>query len=88
LFGLAIGYYETVYFAVSMCSTDPRITASMFAILMAAANIGTGIGLGLSGLAVDTIGYRWTFIVIAALNLLALPLLPLIFPPRSKEVNK
>ena len=88
LFGLAFGYYETVYFAVSMRSTDPRIAASMFAILMAVANIGTGIGLGLSGLAVDTIGYRLTFVIIACLNLLALPLLPLIFPPKPKEANK
>jgi len=59
--------------------TDPRIAASMFAILMAVANIGTGVGFAISGGLVDTIGYRWTFIIIAALNLLALPLIPLIF---------
>jgi len=84
VFGLAFGYYETVYFAMSMRSTDPRIAASMFAILMAIANVGTGVGLGLSGVAVDTIGYRYTFVVIALLNLLALPLLPVIFPRSSK----
>ena len=84
VFGLAFGYYETVYFAMSMRSTDPRIAASMFAILMAIANVGTGVGLGLSGVAVDTIGYRGTFVVIALLNLLALPLLPVIFPRLSK----
>lgn len=79
LFGLAFGFYETVYFAISMELTDPRIAASMFSILMAVANIGTAIGLGLSGALVDTIGFRLTFIVIAALNLAALPLLPVIF---------
>jgi PAT family beta-lactamase induction signal transducer AmpG len=79
VFGLAFGYYETVYFATSMDLTDPRIAASMFAILMAVANIGTGVGFAISGGLVDTIGYRWTFIIIAALNLLALPLIPLIF---------
>jgi len=79
LFGLAFGYYETVYFAISMQSTDPRIAASMFSILMAIANVGTGIGLALSGALVDTISYRPTFALIAALNLLALPLLPVIF---------
>ena len=79
MFGLAFGYYETVYFAISMEKTDPRIAASMFAILMAIANIGTGIGLPLSGLFSDLIGFRWTFLVIAMLNLLAIPLLPGIF---------
>ena len=79
MFGLAFGYYETVYFAISMEKTDPRIAASMFAILMAIANIGTGIGLPLSGVFSDLMGYRWTFLVIAMLNLLAIPLLPGIF---------
>jgi PAT family beta-lactamase induction signal transducer AmpG len=79
LFGLAYGYYETVYFALSMRLTDPRIAASMFSILMAVANLGTAIGVGLSGFLVDSIGYRGTFAVIAGLNLLALPLLPIIF---------
>jgi PAT family beta-lactamase induction signal transducer AmpG len=80
VFGLAFGYYETVYFALSMRCTDPRIAASMYAILMAVANIGTGVGLGLSGAAVDAIGYRATFGVFALLNLLVIPLLPRIFP--------
>jgi PAT family beta-lactamase induction signal transducer AmpG len=79
LFGLAFGYYETVYFATSMDFTDPRIAASMFAILMAIANIGTGVGLAVGGMLVDAIGYQWTFVMIAALNLLALPLIPSIF---------
>jgi PAT family beta-lactamase induction signal transducer AmpG len=80
LFGLAFGYYETVYFAIAMRATDLRIAASMFSILMAIANVGTGIGLALSGALADTLGYRLTFMVIAALNILAVPLLPLIFP--------
>jgi len=84
VFGIAFGYYETVYFAVSMDVTDSRIAASMFAILMAVANIGTGIGLGVSGVLADTVGYRWTFVVIALLNLLALPLLPVIFRRRTE----
>ena len=79
LFGLAFGYYETVYFAISMNLTDPRIAASMFAILMAVANVGTGVGLGSSGALVDGIGFRLTFAVVAALNLLVLPLIPGVF---------
>ncbi|GIV66964.1 MAG: MFS transporter [Bellilinea sp.] len=83
LFGLAFGFYETVYFAVSMSKTDPRIAASMFSILMAVANIGTGIGLALSGGLVDSFGFAVTFIVLAGLNLLAIPLVGLIFGKRQ-----
>jgi PAT family beta-lactamase induction signal transducer AmpG len=79
VFGFAFGAYETVYFAVSMEKTDPRIAASMFAILMAVANIGTGVGLAVSGLLAEALGYRLAFGLIAALNLLSLPLLPAIF---------
>jgi MFS family permease len=85
IFGLAFGYYETVYFAISMRKSDPRIAASMFSILMAIANIGTGIGLPIAGLLADGVGYRWTFAIIASLNLLAIPLLPSIFG-RTKRV--
>jgi PAT family beta-lactamase induction signal transducer AmpG len=79
LFGLAYGFYETVYFAISMNKTDPRIAASMFSILMAVANIGTGIGLALSGGLVDSTGFPLTFAILAGLNVLALPLIPAIF---------
>ena len=78
-FGFAFGFYETVYFATSMARTDPRIAASMFSILMAIANIGTGIGLAVTGAMVDGVGYLWTFIILAALNLLAIPLIPVVF---------
>lgn len=84
LFGVAFGYYETVYFAVSMQLTDPRIAASMFSILMAVANIGTAVGLGLSGWLAETSGFTLTFAIIAGLNVLALPLLPVIFARKSE----
>ena len=84
IFGLAYGYYETVYFAISMRKSDPRIAASMFSILMAIANIGTGIGLPIAGLLADGVGFRWTFAIIASLNLLAIPLLPAIFGKNKK----
>ena len=85
-FGFAFGFYETVYFATSMARTDPRIAASMFSILMAVANIGTGIGLAVTGVMVDGWGYPVTFIILAVFNLLALPLIPLVF--RKKAVMK
>jgi PAT family beta-lactamase induction signal transducer AmpG len=86
LFGLAYGLYETVYFAVSMAHSDPRIAASMFSLLMAVANIGTGIGLALGASLADGLGFRWTFVVLAALNLLGLPLLSVIFGGKEKHV--
>jgi PAT family beta-lactamase induction signal transducer AmpG len=86
-FGLAYGFYETVYFATSMQRADRRIAASMFSILMAIANIGTGIGLGVTGVLVDSHDYRITFGILAALNLLALPLIPAIFP-HSKSLGE
>lgn len=82
-FGFAFGFYETVYFATSMDRTDPRIAASMFSILMAIANIGTGIGLAVTGVIVDSVGYPWTFVILAAFNLLALPLIPVVFKKKA-----
>jgi len=83
-FGFAFGFYETVYFATSMARTDPRIAASMFSILMAIANIGTGIGLAVTGVLVDGVGYPWTFAIVAGLNLLAMPLIPLVFLRKAR----
>lgn len=78
-FGFAFGFYEAVYFAASMALCDLRIAASMFSILMAVANLGTGIGLAVSGALIDAIDYRPTFLLVAALNLLAIPLLRVVF---------
>jgi PAT family beta-lactamase induction signal transducer AmpG len=77
LFGIGFGYYETIFFALSMQFTDSRIAASMFSILMAVANIGTGISLGLTGFVADQFGFKVAFIFLALMNLLALPLLNL-----------
>jgi PAT family beta-lactamase induction signal transducer AmpG len=76
-----------VYFAVSMRFTDIRISATMFSILMAVANIGTGIGLGISGALSERIGFEPTFLLLAAINILALPLLMMIFPRRAAEAQ-
>jgi PAT family beta-lactamase induction signal transducer AmpG len=86
LFGFAFGFYEASYFASAMAFTDPRIAASMFALLMAVANLGTGIGLAVSGALVDLVGYRETFLILAALNIAALALINLAFG-RKGEVT-
>jgi PAT family beta-lactamase induction signal transducer AmpG len=88
LFGIAYGSYQTVYFALAMAYTEPRIAASMFSILMAVTNVGQGVGLALGGLLADKIKYPPTFMVFAALNLLALPLLPVVFGRVSKKMAR
>jgi len=85
VFGVAFGLYETVYFAIAMRETNQHIAATMFSILMAVANLGTGIGLGLSGALAEGLGYPTTFLILALLNLLALPLLPAIFGKRQSS---
>jgi PAT family beta-lactamase induction signal transducer AmpG len=85
LFGLAYGTYQAVYFAVAMGYTDPRIAASMFAILMAFTNIGQAIGLGMGGSLSKSSGYPNTFLILAGLNVLGLILLP--FFARRKAAN-
>jgi PAT family beta-lactamase induction signal transducer AmpG len=85
LFGLAYGTYQTVYFALAMNYTDPRIAASMFSILMAVTNIAQGVGMALSGIMADSLGFRWAFVVLTLFNLLALPLLPMIFGRSEME---
>jgi PAT family beta-lactamase induction signal transducer AmpG len=83
IFGLAFGYYDTVFFALAMEGSDRRIAASMFSILMALANVGTGIGLWLAGESVFASGYRLTFVTFALFNLVALPLILPIFARRK-----
>ncbi|HSM25695.1 MAG TPA: MFS transporter, partial [Anaerolineaceae bacterium] len=85
LFGVCYGTYQTVYFALAMEYTDPRIAATMFSILMAITNIGQGIGLGLTGFFADTYGFKMTFIIMALLNFAVLPFLPLIFGKKATK---
>lgn len=87
LFGLAYGTYQTVFFALAMNYTDPRIAASMFSILMAVTNIAQGVGMALSGILADTVDFRVTFMILTIFNLLALPLLPVVFG-RMKSITE
>jgi len=79
LFGVAYGTYQTQYFAAAMRFVDPRIAASMYAILMAFTNVGQGIGMYLSGTLADLAGFSTTFMILIGLNLLILPLISLVF---------
>jgi PAT family beta-lactamase induction signal transducer AmpG len=86
-FGVAYGTYQTEYFAVAMGFVDPRIAASMYAILMAFTNIGQGIGMYLTGALADGVGYQTTFLILLGLNLLILPLLSLVFRPGKEKAE-
>lgn len=73
LFGIAFGYYETVYFAMGMDFSDPRIAAFMFAVIMAVGNLGIAGGQPMAGALVDAVGFRTMFLVFGAVHLLAMP---------------
>ena len=89
VFGLSYGTYQTVYFALAMNFTDQRIAASMYSIFMAVTNIGQGVGFALAGGLADipAVGFRWAFVILSAFNLLALPLLPVVFGRRMEADN-
>ncbi len=84
IFGFAFGYYETVYFAMGMDFSDPRIAAFMFAVIMAVGNFGIAGGQPLAGGLVDSFGFQTMFIVFAGIHLLALPIVFAIFRLRKQ----
>ncbi len=86
LFGFAFGYYETVYFALGMDFSDPRIAAFMFAFIMAVGNIGIAAGQPLAGSLVDALGFRPMFAIFAVVHLVALPIVFAIFKLRKKKM--
>lgn len=86
LFGFAFGYYETVYFALGMAFSDPRIAAFMFSVIMAVGNFGIAGGAPLAGALVDSLGFQPMFMIFAAIHLLALPLTFAIFRLRRPVV--
>jgi PAT family beta-lactamase induction signal transducer AmpG len=87
MFGIAYGTYQTVYFALAMNLTDSRIAASMYSIMMAVSNVAQGAGMALTGFMADSVGFRWTFIAFTAINLLVLPLIPVVFGKTKEQVS-
>ncbi len=83
VFGVAFGYYETVYFAMGMDFCDPRIAAFMFSIIMAVGNIGIGLGAPLAGSLVDNMGFKAMFWIFAAVHVVSLPVVFGIFKLRK-----
>ena len=86
-FGVAYGAYQTEYFAVAMRLVDPRIAASMYAILMAFTNVGQGIGMYLSGALTDALGFQAALLVLLGINILLLPFIQVVFKQEKAEMK-
>jgi MFS family permease len=69
-FGLAYGYYTSVYAAVAMDFSDPHISASMFAIFMMFINLGTVGGQILGGALTESLGFNLMCLLMGGINLL------------------
>ncbi|MFZ5918720.1 MAG: MFS transporter [Chloroflexota bacterium] len=82
LFGLAYGYYNSVYAAVAMDFSDPRISASMFAIFMMFINLGTVGGQMASGALTESLGFGAMCLVMGGVNLLNVLLVAGVFGAR------
>lgn len=86
LFGLAYGYYTSVYAAVAMDFSDPHISASAFALFMLFVNVGTAIGQPVGGLLADRLGFEQMALIMGAINLINILLVIGIF--RAKRPSR
>ena len=69
---------------IVLTEIESRIAASMYAILMAVTNVAQGVGMFISGSLSDLVGFRWVFLIMGALNLLAVPVIGLIHQGKSE----
>jgi PAT family beta-lactamase induction signal transducer AmpG len=83
LFGVAYGYYTSVYAAVAMDFSDPHIAASMFAIFMMFVNIGTAGGQSIGGMLSERLGFNMMVLVMGAISLVSIPIVMRIFRKSS-----
>lgn len=79
IWGIVWAFQETVFFALAMDLADPRIAASMFAIMMGISNLGAAIGDGAATALSDNLGFSAIFVLLAIINLITIPLLALLF---------
>jgi len=84
VFGVAYGYYTSVYAAVAMDLSDPHILASMFAIFMMFVNVGTSAGQSVSGMLTEAVGFKWMVLIMGAINLMNIPIVVGIFRRRQR----
>ncbi len=82
VFGLAYGYYTSVYAAVAMDMSDRRIAASMFAIFMMFLNLGIVGGQVFGGILTENFGFNMMALGMGVFNLLNIFLVSKLFKTR------
>lgn len=75
LWGGVLAAAELVFITLAMAKSDRRMGAGQFAIFMAISNAGTGAGQAATTGLIDTVDFRWIFVALAVINMLAIPLL-------------
>jgi len=88
ILGLSFGVQQTIIFALSMNATDTRIAASMYSILMAVTNVAQGVGMFITGALSDLMSFRVLFIIMGAINILAIPLIGIIAKGRTNPQDQ
>ncbi|MGC9357668.1 MAG: MFS transporter, partial [Anaerolineae bacterium] len=79
LWGIIWAFQETIFFALAMDIADPRIAASMFAIMMGISNLGSAVADGAATALSNDLGFATVFWILAGVNLLTLPVLWFLF---------
>lgn len=79
LWGVVWAFQETLFFALAMDIADARIAASMFAIMMGISNLGSAVADGAATALSDDLGFAAVFWLLAAINLVTLPVLAGLF---------
>ncbi len=81
LLSVGYSYYDTVYFCGAMRLAEPAVYASMYALFMAAGNIGAALGQPLTGAIAGhpALGFPVAALVVGLINLLNIPLVVRVF---------
>lgn len=87
LWGVVWAFQETLFFALAMDIADARIAASMFAIMMGISNLGSAVADGLATALSDDLGFAMVFWLLAAINLVTLPVLTRLFKKAPEIAN-
>ncbi len=88
VWGIVWAFQETLFFALTMDIADARIAASVFAIMMGISNLGSAVADGLATALSDNLGFTAVFWLLAAINLITLPVLWRLFKKAPEIANR
>jgi len=88
LWGVVMAAADLIFITLSMEKSDRRMGAGHFAIFMAISNVGTGVGQSVATGLIDTVDFRWIFVGLGLINLLALPLLMTMRAQNKQSADK